>query len=95
VPADLGLVLDAAQGQADELAAESARDRPAERSLPHAGRADEAQDRPLALLLELPHREVFEDAVLDRLKAVVVGVEDRARGRQVEIVLGWLAPGHA
>ena len=37
---------------------------------------------------ELAHRQVLEDAVLDLLEVVVVGVEDLARVRDVEVVLG-------
>ena len=47
VAADLGLVADAAEREAHELAVERARDRAAERGLADAGRADEAEDRPL------------------------------------------------
>ena len=43
--ADLGLVADAAEGDADELAAERARDRLAERGLADAGRADQREHR--------------------------------------------------
>ena len=46
VAADLRLVADAADRDADELAPERARDRLAERGLADAGRADEAEDRP-------------------------------------------------
>ena len=45
VPSDLGLVADAADRDAHELAAERLRDRLAERRLADAGRADEAEDR--------------------------------------------------
>ena len=95
VSADLGFVLDAAQGQPDELAPERARDRAPERGLPDSGRPDEAEDRPLALLPQLADREVFQDAVLDRLQGVVIVIQDRARLDQIEVVLGRLAPRHA
>ena len=39
-----------------------------------------------------PHREVFDDAVLDVVEAVVVGVEDLPRRRQVGRVLGGDVP---
>ena len=51
------------------------RDRPRERRLADARRADEAQDRPLDVGVQLAHREVFEDAVLRLLEARVIGVE--------------------
>src|SRR5690606_3335307 len=52
VAADLGLVVHAAERDAGELAAERARDRPAEGGLADAGRPHEAEDRPLDLRLE-------------------------------------------
>ena len=47
VAADLGFVAHAAERDPDELAVHRARDRLAERRLADAGRADEAEDRPL------------------------------------------------
>ena len=92
VAADLGLVAHAAQRHADELAAGRLGDRLAERGLADAGRADEAEDRPLQLLLAALHGEVFDDAVLDLVEAVVVGVEHLLREVQVLLDLGVLAP---
>jgi hypothetical protein len=75
--ADLGLVADAAEGEADELAAGGARDRLRQRRLADTRRSDEAEDRPLRLLHELAHRQELEDALLDLLQAEMVLVEDR------------------
>ena len=79
-PADLGLVVDAAQAHAHELAAHGPRDALAQRGLAHAGRADEGQDGAADRVRERAHGEVLEDALLDLLQAVVVLVEDD-RGR--------------
>ena len=46
--ANLGLVVHAAQRDADELASQRARDRLAQRGLAHARRSDEAEDRALS-----------------------------------------------
>ena len=73
--ADLGLVAHAAERHAHEIAAGGPRDRLAERGLADAGRADEAEDRALHLLHALLHGEVLEDALLDLLEPVMVGVE--------------------
>ena len=80
--ADLRFVAHAAERDAHELAVHRARDRLAERRLADAGRADEAQDRALdrrrvaALLrLQLLHREVLDDPLLDLVEIVVVLVE--------------------
>ena len=61
--------------------------------LPVPGGPGEAEDRALHVLLELAHGQVFEDALLDLLEVVVVGVEDLARPAQVEPVAAGLAPG--
>ena len=90
--ADLGLVAHAAQAHPDELAARGLGDRLAERGLADAGRADEAQDRRLQPVDALLHREVLDDALLDLLEAVVVGVEDLHRGGEVLADLALLAP---
>ena len=99
VPADLGLVAHAAERHAHELAAERAGDRLADRGLAGAGGADQREDRPglrvgldAAVLAQLAHREVLDDAVLDVLKARVVGVQHRARPGGVEVLLRALGP---
>ena len=93
VAADLGLVADAADGDALELAAERPGDRAAEAGLADAGRADEAEDRPWRLRVELADGQVLEDPVLDLLEVVVVLVEDLPGVGDVEVVLGLLRPG--
>ena len=92
VPADLGLVADAARADALELAAQRAGDRLPQRRLADPGRADEAHDRAARVRLEPPYGEELEDAVLDRLDVVVVGVEHLAGVVEVEVVLGRLVP---
>ena len=75
--ADLGLVADAAQREADEVAARGLGQRLAKRGLADARRADQAQDRALHLVDALLHGEILDDPLLDLLQAVMVGVEDR------------------
>ena len=82
--ADLGLVAHAAQGNAHELAAQGPRDGASERGLADAGRPEEAQDGPAAVLAQLEDRQVVEDAVLDVLEVVVILVQDLARGGQID-----------
>ncbi len=93
VPADLGLVAHAADRDALELAAQRLGDRLPERGLADAGRPDEAEDRPVQVVLQLAHGEELEDAVLDLLEVVVVAVEDLARVLEVEVVLARRVPG--
>ena len=101
VAADLGLVADAAERHPHELAVERACDRLADRRLAGAGRADQSQDRArslvvrdAAVLAQLAHREVLDDAVLDVLEAGVVGVEDLPRALRIERLVAPLRPRH-
>ena len=91
VAADLGLVAHAAEGDADELAAERPGDGLAQRGLADAGRAGQhhhragaaaADDLQAALGAAGADREVLDDPVLDLVEAVVVGVEHLAGGRR-------------
>jgi hypothetical protein len=82
-----------ADADAFEGPAERPRDRPAERGLADARRADEAQDRAARVGLELAHREELEDAVLDLLDVVVILVQDLPGMVEIEVVLGGLVPG--
>ena len=92
--ADLRFVAHAAERDAHELAVHRPRDRLAERRLADARRADEAEDRPLHVPLQLPDREVLDDALLDLVEIVVVLVEHAARLDRIEPVLGRLVPRH-
>ena len=88
--ADLGLVMRAAEADADEFAPGGARDALAQRGLADAGRPDKAQDRAAAVRVELVDRQEFENAPLDLREAVMVLVEDPARFGDVDrrLVLG-------
>ena len=92
VAADFRLVAHAAERHAHELAAERLGDRARQRGLADAGRADEAEDRPLHVRVQLADGQVLEDAVLRLLEAGVVGVEHALRLRQVDHFVGPLAP---
>ncbi len=93
MPADFRFVVHAAETEAHELAAGRPRDALSERGLAHARRADEAEDRALAVGLELAHREIFEDAPLDLGKPVMVLVQDAARFGDIDVVGIELRPG--
>ena len=93
VPSDLGFVVHAAEAEADELTAGRPRDALPERGLTHARRPDEAEDRALAVGIELAHREIFEDAPLDLGKPVMILVQDAARFGDVDGVGIELRPG--
>ena len=100
--ADLGLVVDAAERHAGELASQRARDQLAERRLAHPGRAHQRDDRAraaaaehgeTALTAQLAHREELDDPLLHVVETGVVRVEDAARLCEVEVVVGAHVPG--
>ena len=88
VSADLRFVAHAAERDAHELPLHRPRNRLAERRLAHAGRADEAQDRPFHVALELAHGQVLDDALLDLVEVVVILVEDAPCLDRIEAILG-------
>jgi hypothetical protein len=92
--ADFRLVANSAQRDTDELARHRTRDRLAERRLAHAGRADEAQDRPLHVALQLADGQILDDALLDLVEIVVVFVESFARLDGIDPVGSRHAPRH-
>ena len=94
VAADLRFVMHAAQRGADEFPVHGAGDRLPERGLADAGRPHEAQNRRLAVRLELEDGEEFEDAVLHLPETVMVLVEDARRIGQIERVERRFAPRH-
>ena len=86
VSADLRLVVHAAQGQAGELAVQGPGDGLGDGGLAHAGRADQADDGALQFIGgHGAHRQVFDQAALDLLHAVVIGLEDPAGLLDVDI----------
>ena len=91
--ADLGFITDAAETDADKLATERAGDRLSERGFPDAGRPDEAENRTLHFVFELPHGEILKDPFLHLLQIVVVLVEHFGGSLEVEVVLRPLGPG--
>ncbi len=94
MPANFRFVADAAERNPHELAVHRARDRLAERGLADTWGADEAEDRPLHVALQLPDGQVLDDAVLDLVEVVVVLVEHSARLDGIEAIFGRRPPGH-
>mmetsp|Transcript_10990 Transcript_10990/g.44545 ORF Transcript_10990/g.44545 Transcript_10990/m.44545 type:complete len:398 (-) Transcript_10990:243-1436(-) len=84
VPLDLGDVVEAADRKPREVAAERFGDRRADRGLADARRADEAEDLALDGPNEGADGDELQDAVLDVVHAVVLGVQDVHRLGDVE-----------
>ena len=93
MPADFGLVAHASERDADELPAERLRDRTRQRRLSDAGRADETENRTLDVGVQLPDREVFEDAVLSLLESGMVGIQHVLGLWEINDLVGPFRPG--
>ena len=87
VPADLRLVLHAAEAHAHELSAQRARHRFGDGGLAYPRRADETEHRTLDLFGELQHRKVFHDALLHVFQPEMIAVKDGFRLRQAGGIL--------
>src|SRR5690606_2501322 len=92
VPADLGFVAHAAEGDARELAAQRVGHALAKRGLADAGRADQTEDGSLEFLPALDHREEFQEAILYPGQAEVLLIENALGRLQIQLVLGFLLP---
>ena len=88
--AQFGLIVQAAQAHALELAIQRARDGLAQRSLADAGSADEAQDRRLGVRIQLQHAQLFEDALLDILQTEVILIQHLPSPRDIELHPRWI-----
>ena len=75
VTADLRLIAHAAQRHPVKLAAHGPGDGLAERGLADAGRTDKTEDRSLGGLVQLAHRQILENALLDLVEAVMILVK--------------------
>ncbi len=101
VTADLRLVPDTAERDADELASHGVRHGLTQRGLSDSGRSDQGQHRAASAPADhtqppvgapLAHREVLGDAFLHVLQSRVFGVEDLLGALDVVRVLGPLGP---
>src|SRR5438132_8612902 len=81
--ADLGLVVDAAKREPDELAPQRSRNRLAEAGLANAGRPHEAENRRAEALRALADGHVLQDPFFDFLDTIVVFVEHGSSGLDV------------
>ncbi len=93
VPADFGLVMDAAEADPHERTLHRPGDGLAQRRLAHAGRPGEAEDRRFALRRELAHREILDDPLLDLFQAEMVLLKNAARLRDVDRLFFRQRPG--
>ena len=93
VAANLGLVPHAAQRHLHKFAPHGLRHRPDDGGFTHAGRADEAQDRALHVLLHAQHGQILDDALLHLFQSVVILIQNAPGPLQIQIIRGGLAPG--
>ena len=93
--ADFGFIAHAAQAVADEFTPGRLGDAAAKRGLANAGRADEAQDRPLQLVGARLHGQILDDPVLHLFQAEMIGIQHGLRRDDVLLHLAALAPRQA
>ena len=91
---DFGLVVKAAEGHTDIFAVHGFGNALAEGGLASARRANKAEDGTLHVVLETEDGDVFDNALLDLLHAVVVAVQDFAGMGSAEVVLAVDIPRH-
>ena len=92
MPADLRLVVDAAEGDAGELPPQRAGDGAADGGLADTGRTDEAEDGPSAVLLELADGQELHHSLFHVTQPVMVFVENALSTLDVQAVARPLAP---
>src|ERR1700728_1317811 len=94
VAADFGFVAHAAERHAHEFASRGAANRCGERSLADSRRPEEAENRALRILHQLANCQIFEDAFLDFVQAVVIFAQNLLGALDVSDFLGALLPRH-
>ncbi|GBD37263.1 hypothetical protein HRbin36_02393 [bacterium HR36] len=91
--AQLRLIVQTAQTLPLKLSAQCARNTLPQRGFADAWRPDKAQDRRFRLRVQLQHRQMFEDALLDFFQPVMVLVEHLPGAGNIQLVGRFLAPG--
>ena len=94
VTADLRFVTHPTEGHPHIFAAGRLGDGLTQRGLAHTGRANQTEDGALELIDARLHRQIFEDAILDLLKAIVIGIQHLLRLAKVFLDLGSRLPRH-
>ncbi len=92
--ANLGFITHAAERNAHELAPSRMPDGHRQRSFAHSRRPDEAKNRPLRILHELPDRQKLQDSFLDLIEAIVLFIQNLFRGLDVADFLRSFLPRH-
>ena len=75
------------EGDTHILTAKALCDATPEGGLTYPWRAIEAEDGGFHIALELQHRQVLEDTLLDAVEAIVLAVKDLLRPLEVEVIL--------
>ena len=90
---NFSLVVNSAQTDAHKLPAKSFGDRSAQAGFTCPWRANQAENRPLEVVLELAYGEIFDHPLFDLFETEVVFVQHLASGFQIKPVLGADRPG--
>ncbi len=90
--ADLGFVMHAAQTHTGKLTAHTLGNGVGNAGLADARRADQTDNLPLDVLIQLAHGQQLQNTLLDLLQTVVLLVEHLAGVRLIQIILGGGVP---
>ena len=93
VAADLRLVMDTAQTHAGKFTAHALRHRMGDGGLAHTRRADQTDDLPLHILVQLAHRQQLQNPFLDLLQTIMIPVQHLAGMGLIQIILRGCVPG--
>ena len=93
VAADVGLVMNTAQGNANHLAVQAARNGIGNGGLAHARRANQAQNLRRHLGCHLAHSNGFQNALLHLFHAKVVMLQNPGGCLNIQPLFGGFAPG--
>src|SRR3546814_2328865 len=85
---DFGFITHATQCHTHKLAVDGLGDALAKGRLADARRADQAKDRRLELIHALLHGQILDDAFLDLLQAIVIGIEHLLSRTQIRVEIG-------
>ena len=93
VAADLRLIPDTTQAQADILASECPCDALAKTCLARSGRADQQQNRTLISLTQLHHGKMLDNSLFHLSQTIVVLLQDPFRFCQIRLFHLFMLPG--
>src|SRR5262245_39174423 len=92
MPTNFRFITHSAERNSDEFSASGARDRPPQRSLTHAWRADQAENRAFDFSNQALHSKIFQNPLFYFLQTIMVLFQDALRFIDIELIIGKFIP---